>query len=192
MIERLVALRKKIINGWNRAAYIGKYKDFPSWCDINAVSYDKAFYEAELKDRPIARIELCRVRLGNLRTDLFGSKYKMVDSPVYKCLKGEMPYSTYVAKLNKTGDFSHDGMGEGYPFELLEWTRNNADADMKWPIVVNPKDVIQDGQHRACCYLLERGEDAFVPAVRVYTLPAGGSFLQKILRAVRNVGRGAK
>lgn len=190
MMEWLVTFRKRLINGWNRALYLGEYKDFPRWCEGRAVQFDRAFYEAELMQRPIARIELCRVKVGNLRTSLFGQKYRMKDSLVFRSLVGEVPYSDYVTRLNATGDLSHEGLQNDYPSTVLAWIKQG--GAKQWPIVINPKDMILDGQHRACCYLFEKGENAIVDAVRVYTLPVGGSLLQKALAALRGRGRMAK
>ena len=190
MIEWLVTFRKRLINGWNRAFFLGEYKDFPGWCEKRAVQFDRAFYEAELMQRPIARIELCRVKVCNLKTTLFGQKYRMKDSLVFRSLVGEAPYSDYVARLNETGDFSHEGLQNDYPSAVLAWIRQG--GAKQWPIVINPKDMILDGQHRACCYLFEKGENVLVDAIRVYTLPVGGSLLQKSLSAMCGMGEKAK
>ena len=182
MSDFMIHLRKKLINGWNRAFYIGKYKDFPEWCDSHNLKFDRSFFRADLEGRPIAKIESCKIKVGNLRTDLFGAKYKMRDSLVMMSLKGEVEYSTYLTKLESSGDFSHRWLDNGYPFNILEHLRENPDFLTKCPVVVNNKDVIQDGQHRACCFLIDNGEDALIPAIRIYTLPAEGSLIQKLAR----------
>ena len=181
----LIKLRKKIINGFNRALYLGRYVDFPAWCTEHGVWFDKSFYRRLLANRPIAKIERCKVRLGDLRTRLFGTQYAMKDSLAYRSLKGEVKYSEYVAKVHNIGDHSLDGRNDRWPFEMMEWLDNDKDSFKARPVIVNPKDAILDGQHRSCVLLLKYGEDYKIDAVRIYTLPAEGSLLQKTIRKIR-------
>ena len=173
-------LRLRLVNAFNRAFRVSAPLDFPSWCAANGVEFDRSFYETELAPRPIARIERCRARVGDLRTNLFGVRYAMRDSPVYKAMKGEAPYSQYVERLDASGDLSHHGRGEDWPAFVLDWTANSPEAS-RWPVIINQRDTILDGQHRACAALARGGEDAMIDAVRVFTLPASGSLLSKAL-----------
>ena len=186
MSNILVKWRKKLINGFNRAFYFGRYVDFPAWCNEHGVRFDEACYQRLLSERPVAKIERCKIRIGDLRTRLFGVKYAMKDSPVYRSLRGEAKYSEYVANLQAIGDYSHNSKDDSWPFEVLEWLDRDKDVLKTWPVIVNPKDAILDGQHRSCALLFKYGEDYKIDAIRVYMLPSSGSLVQKVCRWFSN------
>lgn len=192
MINWFILFRKRVINGFNRAFYLGAYKNFPVWCSANNIQFDIDFYDKDLKDRPIAHIERCKIKVGDLRTCLFGLKYPMGESLVYKSLTGDVPYSKYRKMLDESGDLSHHDAPDNHSKQVEDWVLSDEAISKNWPIIVNPKNYILDGQHRACAYLHKFGENHKVNAVRIYTLPATGSLLQKIIKRLlpwRNLWR---
>lgn len=169
MVIMLDRLKCRLLNGWNRVFFHGPSLSFPSYCEEHGFCFDKEFYRTALQHRPIARIENVLLPVGVLRTALFGKKYLMRDSMVYKALKKEIPYTDYVAKLNAYGDLSHKGKDESHLQSILAKIETPEAA--KWPIIVNHKNYILDGQHRACSYLFKFGEKKRVDCIRVFTVP---------------------
>lgn len=184
MMGILIALRKKLINCLNRAFYFGQYRDFQAWCGWHCVKFDESWFNEEwwqwLKDKPIARIERCKVRIGDLRILLFGRKYAVKDTLCYQIFMGGGQYSEWIVKLQATGDHDKDGRDDGYAQSLVQWI--DKDVIKGKPIVITTKDMILDGLHRTCAMLLKYGENYRIDAIRVYMLPAEGSLLQKIYR----------
>lgn len=179
LMSTLQSFRNKFLNGWHRAVFIGKYVDFPEWCIKHNVCFDNEFYDLEVRHRPIVRCEFCKVPVGCLQSLHLGTRYKMKDSLVFKSLQGKVPYKQYKDACEKFGDISRRGKSDDYQYEILEWARSSMDKKL-WPIIINQKNIILDGQHRACCALLDHGEESLVEAVRIFFLPDSGSLLQKI------------
>lgn len=169
----------KVINALNRFAYLGSGVSFPAYCEERGYSFNREVYGKLLADRPIVRIEECRIPVGELKTRLFGTTYKMSDALPYKAMCGEVEYSEYTDKLKGLTERSSFERGENYAAEILAKLKNEG-FDPKCPIIVNNKNLIIDGQHRSCSMLHLFGPDYRIPALRIYTLPISGSFLGRL------------
>lgn len=173
--------RERIINALYRFAYLGPGVSFPEYCRVRGYNYNRDVYGKLLGNRPIVRVEPCRVPVGLLRSRLFGEKYKMADSLPFKAMCGEVKYSDYIEKVHRIEGIADYNPGDDYAAQFLDKIRQEG-FDPKHPIIINNKNYIIDGQHRSCTMLKLFGAGYQIHALRIYTLPRTGSLLGRIFR----------
>ena len=167
-----------------RSFYLGKRIDFSEWCKDNDVKFDDDFYQTYLKSKNIALITKEKVKVGDLVVCITTERIPIKSTMVYKALQGEVPYSEYWKMLDSTGDYTHHGLSDAYIGKLRDKLQVDPSFLREFPILIDPKYKILDGQHRACSFMYIYGEDATVEAICLYTLPEGGSSFQQLVSAI--------
>ncbi len=116
--------------------------------------------------RPIKKYEVCKIKLGDIRRSWNGVVMKLSDVSPYKYLVNNENkiYEEYCEKVKAVGDVRSM---EKFKKLIAKVEQENYDIK-KGAIVLNDKNILMDGQHRACIMLKNFGPDYVVDVVRLY------------------------
>lgn len=133
--------------------------------DVNSFDWDWIHRYEEIE-----KIEFCNIKIGDLLTVTESKKFPDIQEIVkvsrgrqYEALCGNYEFLRHYKEKNKykvTNEERLDSIlktikNKGYPY------------DNKY-ILVNQYNQIYDGDHRAACLLLLRGEDAVIPVIKMW------------------------
>lgn len=128
---------------------------------------DDEFAFFSLEHRLIKKYELVTLRLGDIRRNWKENIIPLRECMPYKYLMTGNPevYEEYMRQNAQY--YKLDIMSRERFDALIRSMEGNGFTDQT-AVVVNGRNIVQDGQHR-CCYLIYRyGEDYEIPCVRIY------------------------
>lgn len=131
---------------------------------IDGMEFSPDFVWLNLELYFIEKAERVKIRLGDIKRVYFDGTIKnLKECEPYKYLQGDKKiYEQYVEyhKKNKMQTMTVDRYEK-----LIKSIKENGYLE-KYPIVVDGKNQIIDGQHRACILMFEKGEDFEVEVIR--------------------------
>ena len=172
--EILKIARRKIIwfchNHFRKKYMFLKMKNDPRFM-IKEPRFNGDDFLNMLLYRPIKKYEVCKIKLGDIRQLSIGRSsnrvvMKLSDASPYKYLVNNENkiYEEYCEKVKAVGDVRSM---EQFKKLIAQVEQENYDIK-KGAIVLNDKNILMDGQHRACIMLKKFGSDYVVDVVRLY------------------------
>lgn len=128
------------------------------------LDYDFFYRVLEMRPIPPNGYQVVKVRLGDLTRYWYdGRVYKLEECPPYRYLCGDKAAYEEYCRYNQT----LTGF-EMSPERFEELCASMKEYDpLKMPVVLGPRNIIQDGQHRSCILLKKFGPDHEIDALRL-------------------------
>ena len=132
----------------------------------NRFLLDPEFCYFALEMMRISKYEIVEIPLGSILRRWFDGKYyKLKDCAPYRYLMGDDEAYEEYSRYHNEPDLTL--MTRGRFQELIENIEKNG-YDERYILVVDQKNVIMDGQHRACILLAKYGEGYTVKVLKIW------------------------
>jgi hypothetical protein len=148
--------------------YVHKPKKFSTLAKLK-IKFDSGYFD-KVKDTCFYTYKIKRMRLKDLRCTLLTKDgwhtYKITETPEYKFLQGNpQPYIDYCDYKNPRADGE---IHSAQRFNNLISSLENNGYDDDCCVIIDQKNEIIDGKHRACWLLNKYGQHKKIKVLKIY------------------------
>ena len=131
---------------------------------------DKDYARDWLWKQHIYYVEECSIKVSDLLAHVYldDNKWNLVpidESPAFNYVSGNSKDS-YIQNMNLRDNNLDDNIHSVARYDTLINSLNDGINDLK--ILIDEKNLIKDGQHRAAWWMYKYGPDSEIPAIRMY------------------------